>query len=390
MFELKDDQQVIRCVFIDKTSGLISLSQVPKRRWGNKKLKKSQPTLITLIAVVILATLIIQTYQPQNTVQAENSPNMTFSIVWISDTQHLPEYYPTYYTQLCNWIVNHQAEYNVQIVVHTGDIVDTEGNQTQWINANKSMSVLLNNNVPYCWVAGNHDFNSTCWIGNQYAAFNTSIMEQKPYWVSSADEGLSTAVHFNVSGWDCLIVNIGYLASNETLAWAENLINAYPDSHIIVTTHAYVDLSGNYKTEWSQNLKTMLDKYANVFLTLSGHYYPTSGVHVKSGDRDELMFNMQEGSVYDLIGGAAARILTFDLQKSTISVQTYAVYSDSFLTDSNNNFTFSSYFRNNAVPQNNQTEASPEFPWLHILVVIAVVIAVPSLIYVVWLRRHKN
>ena len=28
------------------------------------------------------------------------------------------------------------------MVIHTGDIVDTEGNRTQWQNANQSMSIL--------------------------------------------------------------------------------------------------------------------------------------------------------------------------------------------------------------------------------------------------------
>ena len=67
--------------------------------------------------------------------------------------------------------------YNVKMVIHTGDIVDTEGNRTQWLNANQSMSILLNNGIPYCWDAGNHDYNSTCWIGYQFGAFNPQIMQ---------------------------------------------------------------------------------------------------------------------------------------------------------------------------------------------------------------------
>jgi len=57
------------------------------------------------------------------------------------------------------------------MVVHTGDIVDTEGNQTQWENANKSMSVLLT--IVFLTVgSGNHDYDDDLWIGNRYAAFN--------------------------------------------------------------------------------------------------------------------------------------------------------------------------------------------------------------------------
>jgi len=52
-------------------------------------------------------------------------------------------------------------------------------------------------------------------------------MQEKPYWVSSSNDGSSTAVQFNVSGWDCLIINIAYLAKKYNFGVAENLINAY-------------------------------------------------------------------------------------------------------------------------------------------------------------------
>jgi hypothetical protein len=35
------------------------------------------------------------------------------------------------------------------MVIHTGDIVDTEGNTTQWECANRSMSILWDAGIPY-------------------------------------------------------------------------------------------------------------------------------------------------------------------------------------------------------------------------------------------------
>ena len=49
-----------------------------------------------------------------------------FSIVWITDTQYLSKSYPAYFDNLCRWIVAHRNVYNVKMVVHTGDIVDSE------------------------------------------------------------------------------------------------------------------------------------------------------------------------------------------------------------------------------------------------------------------------
>jgi hypothetical protein len=160
------------------------------------------------------------------------------------------------------------------MVIHTGDIVTDEGKRGQWKNANDSMGILLDNGVPYCWDAGNHDYSDTPWIGSQFAAFNPAVMQTKPYWVSDEFDGVNTAVHFNVSGWDCLIVNIAFHANDSALAWANNLKN------------------------------TVLDTHANVFLTLSAHYHPTAGVRNRVGEREELMFDMQYAQ--DDVGAASA------------------------------------------------------------------------------------
>jgi hypothetical protein len=118
-----------------------------------------------------------------------------FSIIWITDTQYLSESYPKYFDSLCRWIVDNSGTYNVKMVVHTGDLVEDEWNRTHWENANNSMSILMNYDVPYCWNAGNHDYNVSYWIGNQYIAFNPDVMAEKPYWIGDEASGQSTAVH---------------------------------------------------------------------------------------------------------------------------------------------------------------------------------------------------
>ena len=151
------------------------------------------------------------------------------------------------------------------MVIHTGDIINDDANLTEWANANESMSILLNNDIPYCWDAGNHDYDSSCWIGNQFTAFNPQTMQSKPYWVSDDFEGMNTAVHFNVNGWDCLIINIAYHANDTVLAWANNLLNAYPQSHAIVATHAFINQQCTYDS-WALNFKkTVLDTHPTCF-----------------------------------------------------------------------------------------------------------------------------
>jgi len=230
------------------------------------------------------------------------------------------------------------------MVIHTGDIVNDEGNKTQWLNANQSMSVLLDNDVPYCWNAGNHDYNTSYWIGNQYAAFNPALMQTKSYWVSDKFDGMNTAVRFKVSDWECLIINVAFNANETVVLWVNNLLDSNPDAHAIVAMHMYLNKEGKYD-EWATTFKKeVLDTHSNVFLTLSAHYYPTEGKVVKAGDRFELLFNQQDA--FERMGAASARILTFDVSGGIVDVQTYLVPSSQFLTDSNNAFTLTTNFRN--------------------------------------------
>jgi 3',5'-cyclic AMP phosphodiesterase CpdA len=270
--------------------------------------------------------------------------NSTFSIIWITDTQYLSESYPEDYANLCSWITQNRDTYNIQMVVHTGDIVNEEGNTTQWIHANQSMGILADADIPYCWNAGNHDYNSTCWIGNQFTMFNPQTFQSNPCWVSSFQDGMNTAVAFNASGHQWLIVNLAFYANDSALAWANGLLDAYSDANAIVAAHAYINRQCQYDS-WATNLKsTVLDTHPSVFLTLSGHIHPTAGNRTRVGGRDELLFNQQDAEGQQ--GAESARILTFNTADGAIRVQTYNLYTNQFVHDGNNNFTLNTTFRN--------------------------------------------
>ena len=306
-------------------------------------MKQAATRICTLALIAIIAPL-ITTYAQPISAAAENKD---FSIIWITDTQYLAESNPAYNDNLSRWIVQNSDEYNLKMVIHTGDLVNSEGNRSQWLNANQSMGILLDAGIPYCWAAGNHDFNNTYWMGNQFAAFNPKFLSTKSYWVSTEYGGMNNAVLFNVSSWEYLVVNIAYDANDTALAWANSVLDAYPQAHAIVATHAYIDKQCRYD-DWATNFKnTVLDTHANVFLTLSGHYYPTQGNRTRVGGRDELLFNQQDA--YGKLGAASARILTVDTTKGTVDVQTFSLYTNQYAIDSNNNFTLDTAFRNDSV-----------------------------------------
>jgi len=332
------------------------------------------------LAIILSLTLLILPIT-QNTIAISNSED-NFSIIWITDTQYLSEQYPEYYENLCEWIVENKGVYNVKMVVHTGDIVNDEGNYTQWLNANHSMGILLDNNIPYCWNAGNHDYNVTYWIGNQFTSFNPEVMREKQYWLDDKNDGMNTAVKFSIDEWNCLIVNIAFNADDSVLSWTGNLLDEYAQSHAIVGMHSYLNKDGKYNN-WATNVKdTVLDKHSNVFLTLSAHYYPTSGVWVNVGERDELLFNQQDA--FDMVGGASVRILTFDVNEGTISIKTFLVHSKQYLEDENNNFLLHTSFWNSSAGKNDNSLL------LTMLLIIAITISVIAGFFVKRKRQLKH
>jgi hypothetical protein len=315
----------------------------------------------------------------------EEQPVTGFSIFWITDTQFLSETNPTLFRNVTNWIVNNWRFYHGRMVVHTGDIVETGSNETQWHNANASMSVLLNHDIPYTWDAGNHDDfiggdRDSGWNGSEYAAaFNPSVVGREvnkvpaTFWAGDYHDGMDTAVGFSAGNLDFLIVNIEWNGNPGTvLKWVGRLLDdpVYANYHVIVATHAYIDSTGNTNDQrWGPilanfvgNLTSLMnDHSSSVFLTMNGHFGSRFGYHttVPIDGRNELMFNRQDctdNATIDshtfcsvvrnhkaAVGAATVMILTFDTDKNQISARTFDVYEGRYMTDPFDQYTITMF-----------------------------------------------
>jgi pimeloyl-ACP methyl ester carboxylesterase len=325
------------------------------------KTKTTRFIIATILVAAILLSAIPLTFLPK--INASVPASDTFSIMQISDTQFLASSYPSLFGNMTQWIVNNSASYTLKMVIHTGDIVDningssgSSSDPGQWSIANDSMSSLLNANIPYCWDAGNHDqipwndANGT-WLGSNYTAFNATMMHSKVYWVGDMADSKNTAVRFTYNSYDFLIINIEYMATNATLDWMKDLINNYNSSNIIVAAHTYLNKNAGYgfssaglpgEVAWCNNLKTILDGYPKVFLTLSGHDPTGTANMTRVGNREEIYFDRQ--TINSQTGAAAVRIYTFNLTSMKVDTSTYAYNNTSnswgWLTDTYNQFNF--------------------------------------------------
>ena len=62
-----------------------------------------------------------------------------FSVVVLPDTQYYSQSYPQIFTEQTQWIVNNQANYNIQFVIGEGDVVNIAEQTAQWQNADASV-----------------------------------------------------------------------------------------------------------------------------------------------------------------------------------------------------------------------------------------------------------
>jgi hypothetical protein len=309
----------------------------------------------SIILAILLTALPIIAFQPLVSATPDDT---TFSIMQISDTQFLAKSYPSLFTETTTWIKDNAAAYNLKMVIHTGDIVDNIGDTahpelatvdlSQWSNANDAMNVLLSANIPYCWDAGNHDqipWNgpSGTWSGSSYAAFDLTTMRTKPYWVGDNNDGKNTATMFNCNGYKFLIINLEYKANDATINWMKGLLDSHLDCNVIIAAHSYINYQGGYGTVtgntlndavWCTNLKTILDAYPNVFLTLNGHDPRGSAYSKTAGTREEIYFarHTSVSSPIPATGAAIVRIYTFNLATMQVSTTTYAVNTHIWLT----------------------------------------------------------
>lgn len=324
-------------------------------------MNKTKTSAIALLLVLGLVITAMPVVSPAAQAAAPAS-DPTFSIMQISDTQHLAFLSPTLYNDTASWIVNNSVSYNLKMVIHTGDFIDFgsasppalyNGSQKaqEWAVANAAMSKLLNAGIPYCWDAGNHDqtpFNDPngTMMGSSYLAFNATYMRSKSYWVNDVFDSKNTAVKFTYNNYPFMMINLEYLANSSAIAWMKSLLDNNTGVNVIIATHSYLNAQTGYggtnpaiaaiEGNWAQALKGTMNGYPNVFLALSGHINGVNMTRVRN--RQEILFCRQEANSQR--GAASVRIYTFDLASMKVSASTYSLDTQTWLTDAYNQFSF--------------------------------------------------
>ncbi|MGO4541727.1 S-layer homology domain-containing protein [Paenibacillus sp. 2TAB19] len=260
-----------------------------------------------------------------------------FSFVWMSDTQYYSESYPEIYEGNVNWIVDSQDEMNIKYVIHTGDIVDDADQAYQWTEANKSMKVLEDANMPYGVLAGNHDVSHQTGDYSYYwKHYGEDRFKDEPHYGGSYQNNRGHYDLISAGGVDFIIVYMGWNIGDDEIQWVNDAVAAYPDRKAILAFHEYMLVSNNRAPIADKIYERVVVPNPNVIATLSGHYHDAETLVDEIDDNgdgtpDRKVYQMLADYQGAEMGGLGyIRLMQFDLKNNQIHMKTYSPYLDDY------------------------------------------------------------
>jgi hypothetical protein len=289
------------------------------------------------------------------------------TLVVLPDTQFYACAYPEIFEQQAQWVLDNQSEQGIELVLHTGDIVDSNIAE-QWQVAADSLH-KLDGLVPYLVTTGNHDVSRTrASLVADY--FGIADMTTELWQPMSRDEGrLDNAFGIiELGGRRWLVLGLEFGPRDAVVEWASGVLAEHADLPAILFTHAYLYSDGKrydraiqplqpyhpdgygYTPEQGINdgqdlWQKLIEPHENVRLVLSGHVIPDGTAHATqkraSGTRvHQVLANYQRCDFCpceEVEGGDGyLRLLRFD--REAIRVSTYSPHVDAWLRDGENEF----------------------------------------------------
>jgi len=260
-----------------------------------------------------------------------------FSFLWMSDTQYYSQDYPYIYQKNVQWIADNKDRIKLKYVIHTGDIVDKEYQEYQWLEADKDMKVLEDANIPYGVLAGNHD------VGHQHndytnywKYFGEDRFKKISTFAGSYDNNRGHYDLVSAGGNDFIIVYMGWGLGDKEIEWMNQVVAKYPERKAILALHEYLLVSNNRAPIADEIFDKVIKPNKNVIAALSGHYHDAQ---LKIDELDDDGDGVSDRKVYQMLadyqgaeeGGLGyIRLMQFDMQNNKLHIKTYSPYLDDY------------------------------------------------------------
>jgi hypothetical protein len=280
-----------------------------------------------------------------------------FTIAVLPDTQFYSESTlpagANFFDIQANWVVNNAASRNIVFVTHLGDIVDDAGPVgtpflDQWDDAVRAMNIIKAGGVRHGILPGNHDWTNPGGSGSleHYRARfgdGSSFYAGQPWFLGYDPRGGSSAQLIQTPIGTMLNLSLEWNFANPAvssdrpgapangIAWAQSIINQYPNVPTIISTHNNVNGSSVRDAAGLALFNNLVKNNNQVFLVLNGHYCGEGRVD-STNDFGRPVYELLADYQCRARGGDAwLRLMEFDAPGNVIRVRTYTPLSDAAL-----------------------------------------------------------
>lgn len=218
-----------------------------------------------------------------------------YTLAILPDIQTMVKYNQSNLYGVMDWLVDQAEEEKIAFAIQVGDLSDNGTNESLYATAASAMSVL-DDQIPYSFIQGNHDYDDNCSRSRSSVYYNKYFPYSKYSRAScfggAYEEGdmANWYALFETCGVKYVVINLEFAPRREVIRWAGRVCEMYPNRRVIVNTHAYVDPDGTIMDEnarysgtryaFSNYVETttgqqlydgLIKRYPNIFLTFNGH-----------------------------------------------------------------------------------------------------------------------
>ena len=166
-------------------------------------------------------------------------------MVFLPDTQYYARHYPELFMGQTQWVADNRARYNIQAVLHEGDVVDGNDAQ-QWANAEAAISLLDAAEIPYLIAIGNHDYDTFSDADRRTTAFNATFSPARytahAWWQGGFYEAGHTEnayCRLTIGGRAYLLLSLEFGPRQTVIDWANDVLTRYRDHWAVLLTHSF-------------------------------------------------------------------------------------------------------------------------------------------------------
>lgn len=287
----------------------------------------------------------------------------SFTVVVLPDLQGytVSSTYAATATAQTQWIADQADDLDVAVVAQVGDLVETHPIPEQWTRASTSMKVLDDAGVPSAVLPGNHDMDVSTGEAMRYDASFPASRYTGASWNGPAAtyvEGYrgnkNSAVTFERSGMDFMLLSLEYDPTDAVLAWARGVLAAHPEHRVILSTHSFIHTAGGRSTTTTrtdagantpqQVWDELVQPSCQIFLVVNGHWHDgPDRTEARRADANACGRPVQQilSDYQDRPNGGDGWLRTyrFDPAADTITAATYSPTLARYETDADSAFT---------------------------------------------------